>query len=72
MTKREQVVAEDMKNQQPAQETEKEVQSIAQARVAYEQLIEEIRGYSRQARELREQAAELQQSGRTDFQVRDR
>ncbi|MGW9531161.1 hypothetical protein ACWHAM_26350 [Paenibacillus terrae] len=72
MTKREQVVAEDMKNQQPAQETEKEVQAIAQARVAYEQLIEEIRGYSRQARELREQAAELQQSGRTDFQVRDR
>ncbi|WP_240463469.1 hypothetical protein [Paenibacillus apiarius] len=31
--------------------------------------MDEIRSYCQQARELREQAAVLQQSGRTDFQV---
>ncbi|MFA4134244.1 MULTISPECIES: hypothetical protein [unclassified Brevibacillus] len=69
MAKREQVVAEELKNQQLAQEVEKEVRSIAQARAAYEQLMDEIRGYCQQARELRKQAAELQQAGLTDFQV---
>lgn len=47
----------------------KQVGLIEQAQVAYEQLLDEIRGYCRQARELREQAAELQRSGHTDFQV---
>ncbi|WP_435924013.1 hypothetical protein [Paenibacillus sp. DYY-L-2] len=69
MAKREQVVVEELKNQQLAQEVEKEVRSIAQARAAYEQLMDEIRVYCQQARELREQAAELQQTGLTDFQV---
>jgi hypothetical protein len=69
MAKREQVVAEELKNQQLAQEVEKEVGSIAQARAAYEQLMDEIRVYCQQARELREQAAELQRSGLTDFQI---
>ncbi|WP_334073547.1 MULTISPECIES: hypothetical protein [Paenibacillus] len=69
MAKREQVVAEELKNQQLAQEAEKEVRSIAQARAAYEQFMNEIRGYCQQARELREQAAVLQRSGRTDFQI---
>ena len=44
---------------------------IAESQVAYEQLMDEIRGYCQQARELREQAAELQRSGLTDFQVRE-
>ncbi|WP_019537631.1 hypothetical protein [Paenibacillus ginsengihumi] len=70
MAKREQLGAEGLKEQQPAQEEEKEVRSIARARAAYEQLMEEIRGYCQQARQLREQAAGLQRSGRTDFQVR--
>lgn len=70
MAKREQVVAEELKNQQLAHEREKELQSIAQARAAYEQLMDEIRSYCQQARELREQAAELKRSGRSDFQVR--
>ncbi|BFH64638.1 hypothetical protein [Paenibacillus azoreducens] len=61
MAKHEQVVAEELKNQQLAQDAEKEVRSIAQARAAYEQLMDEIRGYCQQAKELREQAAELQQ-----------
>lgn len=42
---------------------------IAESQVAYEQLMDEIRGYCQQARELREQAAVLQRSGRTDFQI---
>ncbi|GFN31589.1 hypothetical protein [Paenibacillus xylaniclasticus] len=67
MAKREQLGAEGLKEQQPAQEEEKEVRSIARARAAYEQLMEEVRGYCQQAKELREQAAVLQQSGRTDF-----
>ncbi|ASJ52142.1 hypothetical protein BP422_00400 [Brevibacillus formosus] len=69
MAKREQVVAEGLKNQKLAQEAEKEVRSIAQARAAYEQLMDEIRGYCQQARQLREQAEELQRSGCTDFQI---
>ncbi|MFC7559520.1 hypothetical protein ACFQ5D_08345 [Paenibacillus farraposensis] len=69
MAKREQVVAEGLKNQKLAQEAEKEVRSIAQARAAYEQLMDEIRGYFQQARQLREQAEELQRSGCTDFQI---
>ncbi|MDC0763044.1 hypothetical protein POF51_20205 [Brevibacillus sp. AG] len=69
MAKREQVVAEELKNQQLAQGAKKEVRSIAQARAAYEQLMDDIRSYCQQARELREQAAELQQTGLTDFQV---
>ncbi|MEK4429112.1 hypothetical protein MHB54_07615 [Paenibacillus sp. FSL M7-0802] len=32
--------------------------------------MDEIRGYCQQAKELPEQAAELQRSGRRDFQVR--
>ncbi|GGG03606.1 hypothetical protein [Paenibacillus aceti] len=68
MEKRVQVGAEELKNQQLAQEAEKEVRSIAQARAAYEQLIDEIHGYCEQTREFREQAAELQRSGRTGFQ----
>lgn len=71
MAKREQVVTTELKEQQPAQEAEKEARSIAQARAAYEQLMDEIRSYCQQARELREQAAELQQSGCTDFQFRE-
>ncbi|MFB6367854.1 hypothetical protein ACFCP7_28270, partial [Paenibacillus elgii] len=49
----------------------KQVGLIAQAQAEYEQLMDEIRGYCQQVRELREQAAVLQQSGRTDFQVRE-
>lgn len=71
MAKREQVVAEELKNQQLAQEREKELRSIAQAHAAYEQLMDEIRGYCQQARQLLEQVAELQRSGRTDFEVRE-
>ena len=40
MAKREQLGAEGLKEQQPAQEEEKEVRSIARARAAYEQLME--------------------------------
>ncbi len=47
-----------LKNQQLAQDAEKEMRSIAKARVAYEQLMEDIRGYCQQARKLREQATE--------------
>ncbi|MGW9531164.1 hypothetical protein ACWHAM_26365 [Paenibacillus terrae] len=71
MAKREQLVAEELKEQQPAQEVEKEMRSIAQAYAAYEQLMDEIRDCSQQAKELREQAAELQRSGRIDFHVRE-
>lgn len=60
MAKREQVVAEVV---------EETVRSIAQAQAEYEKLVEEVRDYCRKARELREQAAELKQSGRTDSQV---
>ncbi|RNB60247.1 hypothetical protein EDM57_02785 [Brevibacillus gelatini] len=42
MAKREQLGAEGLKEQQPAQEEEKEVRSIARARAAYEQLMDEI------------------------------
>ncbi|MGG0887001.1 hypothetical protein HPY28_29940 [Brevibacillus sp. HB1.2] len=42
---------------------------IAQAQAEYEQLMDDICGYCQQARELREQAAALQQTGLTDFQV---
>ncbi|WP_245233273.1 hypothetical protein [Paenibacillus maysiensis] len=62
MAKREQVVAEELKKQQPVEEGEKEVRSIALARVAYEQFMDDIRSYCQQARELREQSAVLQQS----------
>lgn len=44
---------------------------IAESQVAYEQLMDEIRGYCQQARQLLEQVAELQRSGRTDFEVRE-
>ncbi|MFU1794162.1 deaminase domain-containing protein [Paenibacillus azoreducens] len=71
MAKRKQVGVEELKNQQLAQGAKKEVRSIAQARAANEQLMDEIRGYCQQARELREQAVGLQRSGRTDFQVRE-
>ncbi len=33
----------------------------------YEQLMDEIRGYCQQDKELSEQSTELQHSGRTDF-----
>ncbi|MCE5173143.1 hypothetical protein LQV63_28170 [Paenibacillus profundus] len=69
MAKREKVVTEELKNQQPALGEEKEVRSIAQACAIYEQLMYEIRGHCQKARELREQAKMLQESGRTDFQV---
>ncbi|MDC0760167.1 hypothetical protein POF51_05645 [Brevibacillus sp. AG] len=42
MAKREQVVAEELKKQQPVEEGEKEVRSIAPARAAYEQLMNGI------------------------------
>ncbi|ASJ53825.1 hypothetical protein BP422_09865 [Brevibacillus formosus] len=64
MAKREQVVAEAVE-----ESTEETVRSIAQAQAAYEKLVEKVRGYCRKARELRAQAAELKQSGRTDSQV---
>ncbi|MGG4492896.1 hypothetical protein [Brevibacillus reuszeri] len=60
MAKREQVVEEVV---------EETVGLIAQAFAAYEKLMNEIHEYSQKARELREQAAELRQSGRTDFEV---
>ena len=69
MAKQEQVAADQVCEQQLAQEVEKETRSIAQARVAYEQLMNEIHSYCQQARELREQATELKQTGLTDFQV---
>lgn len=65
MAKREQVVAEVVE----AQVVEETVRSIAQAQADYEQLMDEIRDYCQQARDLREQAAELSRSGRTDSQV---
>lgn len=49
MAKREQIVAEELKNQQPVQEAEKEMRSISQAHAAYEQLMNEIRNYWRQS-----------------------
>lgn len=49
----------------------KQLGLIAQAQAEYEQLVDEIRSYCQQARETREQAAELQRSGRTDFKVRE-
>ncbi|WP_458122704.1 hypothetical protein [Paenibacillus sp. Z3-2] len=62
MAKREQVVTE------VVEETET-VRSIAQAEADYEELMDEIRGYWQRARDLREKAAELKLSGRTDAQV---
>ncbi|GIP39025.1 hypothetical protein J31TS4_23050 [Paenibacillus sp. J31TS4] len=60
MAKSEQVVAEAV---------EETVRSIAKAQADYEQLMDEIRDYCKRARDLREQAAELKRSGRTDSQV---
>lgn len=51
------------------QALEEKMGFIAQAQVAYEQLMDEISSYCQQARGLREQAAELQRSGRTDSSV---
>ena len=65
MAKREQVVAEAVKEQT----VEETVSSIAQAQADYEQLMGEIREYCQQTKNLREQAAELRRSGRTDSQV---
>lgn len=48
---------------------EETVRSIAQAKADYEQLMDDIRDYCQQAKQLREQAAELKRSGRTDSQV---
>lgn len=61
MAKREQVVDVEV--------VEESVRSIAQAQADYEQLMEEIRDNCKQAKQLREQAAELKRSGRTDSQV---
>ncbi|WP_240463606.1 hypothetical protein [Paenibacillus apiarius] len=47
----------------------KQAALIVQAQAACEQLMDEIRSYCQQARELREQAKKLQQSECTDFQV---
>ncbi|MFB0832870.1 hypothetical protein ACEU2D_25215 [Brevibacillus laterosporus] len=66
MAKREQVVEVAAVEEQAVEET---VRSIAQAQAEYEQLMEEIRGYCQQAKDLREQAAELRRTGRTDSQV---
>ncbi|MED2254670.1 hypothetical protein [Brevibacillus parabrevis] len=68
MAKREQVVEEVV---------EETVRSITQAQADYEQLkqadyeqlMDEIRGSWQRARDLREKAAELELSGRTDAQV---
>jgi len=60
MAKREPVVEEVL---------EETVRSITQAQADYEQLMDEIRGYWQRARDLREKAAELKLSGRTDAQV---
>ncbi|NKI20346.1 hypothetical protein HFN20_03695 [Paenibacillus dendritiformis] len=60
MAKREQVVAEAV---------EETVRSIAQAETDYEQIMVEIQNYCQQAKDLREQAAMLIQSGRTDSQA---
>lgn len=65
MAKREQVV-EAAAVEETAEET---VRSIAQAQADYEQLMDEIRDYCQQAKNLRERAAELKRSGRTDSQV---
>lgn len=76
MAKREQVVAEELEGQQaveePAQEAEKELRSIAQARAVYEQLMDEFVVTVSKLWSLREQVADLKRSGRTDFQVRGR
>lgn len=64
MAKREQVVKEAVEEM-----TEETVRSIAQAEAEYEQLMDEIRGYWQRARDLREKAAELKLSGRTDAEV---
>jgi hypothetical protein len=60
MAKREQVVEEVV---------EETVRSITQAQADYEQLMDEIRGSWQRARDLREKAAELELSGRTDAQI---
>lgn len=65
MAKREQVV-EAAVVEKMAEET---VRSIAQAQADYERLMDEIRDYCQKAKQLREQAAELKRSGRTDSQV---
>ncbi|MCK6077085.1 hypothetical protein [Paenibacillus silvae] len=69
MEKREQVGAEELKTHS-LNRKQKKVRPIAQARAAYEQLMEKFVSTCQQAREFREQAAELQRSGRTDFRVR--
>ncbi|MCR8966148.1 hypothetical protein O0550_23685 [Brevibacillus halotolerans] len=71
MAKREQVVEVAAVEEQAVEEqaVEETVRSIAQAQAEYEQLMEEIRGYCQQAKDLREQAAELRRSGRKDSQV---
>ena len=61
MAKRGQIVEE--------QAVEETARSIAQAQAVYEKLMNEIREHCQQVRDLREQAAEMQRSGRTDFQV---
>jgi len=66
MAKREQVVEAEAVKEQAEEET---VRSIVQAEADYEQLMDEIRGYWQQARDLRKKAAELKMSGRTDAQV---
>ncbi|WP_068794283.1 hypothetical protein [Brevibacillus laterosporus] len=66
MAKREQVVEVATVEEQAVEET---VRSIAQAQAEYEQLMEEIRDYCQQAKDLREQVAELRRTGRTDSQV---
>lgn len=65
MAKSEQLVAEAVEEQV----VEETVRSIAKAKADYEQLMDEIRDYCKRARDLREQAAELKRSGRTDSQV---
>ncbi|MGM0710301.1 hypothetical protein [Brevibacillus parabrevis] len=64
MAKREQVAKETVD-----EVTEETVRSISKAQADYEQLMNEIRDYCRQAKDLRERATELKWSGRTDSQV---
>ncbi|RJG21439.1 hypothetical protein [Paenibacillus thiaminolyticus] len=65
MAKREQVVAEAVEEQS----VEETVRSIAQAEADYEQIMVEIQNYCQQAKDLREQAAMVIRSGRTDSQA---
>ncbi|SYX84013.1 hypothetical protein [Paenibacillus alvei] len=52
-----------------AKQLQEKVGLIAQAEAEYEAIVEEVRGYCQNARQLREQADELRQSGSTDPQV---